>query len=187
VENRYLDIDEPISPSELERVHNLLAEVAEGRSLRALRETLAQGVEGERGRLDALPQRAYDLGNRALRRDPGVTGELVIEGQSRLMALPEYTDVDRLKALIRAFEDREQLVALLDKTIEAGTVSVYVGSERDELGSAQLSLVVAPYRENGEAVGTVGVLGPTRMDYGRMMPLVDATAAAISDAIKKSR
>ena len=81
----------------------------------------------------------------------------------------------------------ERLVKLLDKTIEAGAVSVYIGNETGELAEAGLSLVVAPYHDDHEAVGTVGVLGPTRMDYGRLMPLVGATADAISDALKKSR
>ena len=187
VENRYLDVEEPVSQGELERVHNLLGELCEGRSLQALRELLAQGLEDERCRLDALQRRAFQLGQQALRGEPSAAAELVIEGQARLMELPEYADVERLRALARALDAREQLLQLLDKTLQAGAVSVYLGSETGELGGAQLSLVVAPYRVDDHAVGTVGVLGPTRMDYARMMPLVGATAAAISDAMKKSR
>jgi heat-inducible transcriptional repressor len=187
VENRYLDVAEPVSESELEQVHNLLGELCGGRSLQALRELLAQGLDDERGRVDALERRAFELGHKALRREPSAAADLVIEGQARLMDLPEYADAERLRALVRALEAREQLLTLLDKTLQAGAVSVYIGSETPELGGAQLSLVVAPYGADDHAVGTVGVLGPTRMDYARMMPLVGATAAAISDAIKKSR
>jgi len=187
VENRYLDVEEPLTEGDLDRVHNLLGELCTGRSLDALRELLAQELDAERGRLDALQRRAFQLGHQALRNEPRAAAELVIEGQARLMELPEYADVERLRALGRALEARVQLLELLDKTIQAGVVSVYIGSETGELGGAQLSLVVAPYGIDDQAVGTVGVLGPTRMDYARMMPLVGATAAAISDAIKKSR
>jgi heat-inducible transcriptional repressor len=187
VENRYLDVDEPVGESELEQVHNLLGELCQGRTLPAVREMLAQGLEDERQQLDALQRRAFALGHQALRGQPRATAELVIEGQSRLMELPEYSDVERLRALGRALEAREQLLELLDKTLEAGAVSVYIGSETGELGGAQLSLVVAPYGADEQPEGTVGVIGPTRMDYARMLPLVGATAAAISDAIKKSR
>jgi heat-inducible transcriptional repressor len=83
-------------------------------------------------------------------------------------------------------EDREEVVSLLDRTINAGAVTVFVGKETGELGSGHLSLVVAPYSENGQVAGAVGVLGPTRMDYAKVMPLVDATAEAMSHAARKA-
>lgn len=187
VENRYVRIDQPIDERELERVHNLLAGVVEGRTLRALRELFAERLESDRVHVDAVRRRAFDLGGRAVRRRPHGPDEVLITGQSRLMDLPEYADVGRLRGLVRALEEREQLVDLLDMTIRAGTVSVYIGSETGEFGEAQLSLVLAPYGGEEQASGTVGVLGPTRMDYARMLPLVQATADAISHAMKKSR
>jgi heat-inducible transcriptional repressor len=185
VENRYVPIDQPISERELERVHNLLAGVVDGRSLQALRELFAQQAASERQQVDAVRRQAFDLGRKAMRRRSPSPADVVITGQSRLMELPEYTDVARLKGLVRALEEREHLVGLLDRTIDAGTVSVYLGSDTGELGEAQLSLVVAPFGGEEHAAGTVGVLGPTRMDYARMMPLVQATADAITDAMKK--
>ena len=82
-----------------------------------------------------------------------------------------------------ALEEREELVELLDKTIGAGSVTVYVGSETGDLGGGELSLVVAAYTDHGRPAGTIGVIGPTRMDYAKVMPLVDATATAMSDAL----
>jgi heat-inducible transcriptional repressor len=116
-------------------------------------------------------------------------GEVVIEGQNRLIDLPEYTDVDRLKKVMKALEEREELVDLLDRTLEAGggVVAVIVGSEAGGLGGGQLSLIAAPYTDNGRMAGTVGVIGPTRMDYAKVMPLVDATAAALSEARTKGK
>ena len=99
------------------------------------------------------------------------------------MDLPEYADVDRLRKLMRALEEREELVAILDKTLSAGSVTVLVGHEAGPLGEGALSLIVAPYSEGGRAAGTVGVIGPTRMDYAKVMPLVDAAATAMSEAL----
>ena len=170
------------------RVHNLLADVIEGRTLGEVRDLFARRLADEKVALDALRRRAFELGSRAIedvsRR--GHADHLFIEGHARLIDLPEYADADRLRKLVRALEEREELVGLLDKTLAAGAVTVFVGSEAGELGGGDLSIVVAPYTDKGRVAGTVGVLGPTRMDYAKMMPLVDAAAAAMSEALGKT-
>jgi heat-inducible transcriptional repressor len=188
VENRFIDVDECVSEKDLTRVHDLLADVVEGRTLASLRELLSRRADDERVRVDELKRRAFELGSRAVQ-DVASRSELVIEGGQRLVEMPEYGDVERLRQLLRALEDRNNLLALLDKTMEAGATKVFIGNESGEnceLGAANLSLVCAPYgTERGQ--GTVGVLGPTRMDYAKMVPLVDAAAAAMTAAIKKSK
>ncbi len=187
VENRFVALDAPLGSSDLERVHNLLADVVEGRSLGDLRDLFVRRLADERLAVDTLRRRAFELAQRATA-EVDRPAEVVIEGQARLLDLPEYgTDVGRLRRLVRALEEREELVGLLDRTLSAGAVTVFVGSESGELGGAQLSLVVARYGQRGRASGTVGVLGPTRMDYAKVMPLVDATAAAMSQAIERGK
>jgi heat-inducible transcriptional repressor len=184
VENRFVAIDGTISDAELTRVHNLLTDVIEGRTLGEVRDLFARRLADERIALDALRRRAFELGSRAIpsaaARDP-----LVIEGQARLIDLPEYTDATRLKKLMLALSEREELVSLLDRTLAAGAVTVFVGSETGDLGGGELSLVVAPYADHGRVAGTVGVIGPTRMDYAKVMPLVDATANAMTEALSR--
>lgn len=181
VENRYVTVEPRLGDQDLERVHNLLEELVKGSTLETLRHSLAQRLADDRGKLDALQRKALELGRRALGAEAGAEpAQLVIEGQARLMDLPEYAEPERLRALVRALEDRETLLALLDKTLEARAVSVYLGSET---GEPQLSLVVAPYGSAEQPYGTVGVLGPARMDYARVVPLVGATAAAMSEAL----
>jgi heat-inducible transcriptional repressor len=182
VENRFLGFEGVIPETELTRIHNLLADVIEGRTLGEVRELFARRLADDRASIDALKRKAFALAHQAV---DGVASksEILIEGQLRLIDLPEYGDVEKLRNLVVTLEEREDLVSLLDKTLESGAVTVYVGSEAGELGAGQLSLVVAPFSDNGQQAGAVGVLGPTRMDYARMMPLVDATAAAIADAI----
>jgi heat-inducible transcriptional repressor len=182
VENRFVAVEEPISEGDLQRIHNLLADVIEGRSLGEVRDLFARRLADERTALDQLRKRAFELASKATI-DLGRPAEVLIEGQARLIDLPEYADVGRLKSLVRTLEEREALLALLDKTLAAGVVTVLLSSEANELGAGELSLVVAPYTEHGRAAGTVGVIGPPRMDYAKVMPLVDATAAALSEAL----
>lgn len=189
VENRFVPAPEIPEP-ELVRIHNLLDDVIEGRSLSEVRELFARRLEGERSALDALRRRAFELGKSATDAQPVGGGtarkaEVLIEGQSRLLSLPEYaSDVARMRKLVASLEEREDLLELLDRTISAGAVTVFVGSEAG-VGDGGLSLVVAPYTEGGKGAGTVGILGPTRMDYAKAVALVDATAHALGEALAK--
>ena len=188
VENRFIPVEGELSDSELTRIHELLGDVVDGRTLGSLRELLSRREKDERVQVDELRRRAFDLGRRAVEQ-LGPRTELIIAGGQRLVDLPEYADVDRLRLLIRALEDRTQLIVLLDRTMSAGATLIHIGNEDGdtaELGAANLSLVSAPYGADG-SFGTVGVLGPTRMDYARVVPLVDAAAAAMTAAIKKTQ
>ena len=184
VENRFIDVEGLISEGELTRIHNLLSDVIEGRTLGEVRDLFARRLADERVAIDALRRRAFELGSKAMT-DMVRRGEVVIEGQNRLMDLPEYADVDRLKRLMKTLAEREEIVDLLERTLAAGTgaVTVFVGGE----AGGQLSVVAAQYTDNGRTAGTVGVIGPTRMDYAKVMPLVDATAAAMSEARTRSK
>ncbi|NUP12591.1 MAG: heat-inducible transcription repressor HrcA [Polyangiaceae bacterium] len=187
VENRFVSIEGAVSESELTRIHNLLSDVIEGRTLGEIRELFARRLADDRIAYDALKRKAFDLAHRAL---AGVSerSEVRIEGQRKLLDMPEYGDVERLKKLVVALEEREEIIGLLDRTLAAGAVTVFVGRETGgELGDGQLSLVVAPYAENGQFAGALGVLGPTRMDYAKVMSLVDAAAAAVTDAVSGTR
>ena len=185
VENRYIQIEAEPSDHDLERIHNLLIDVVEGRSLGDLRDLFVRRLENERSEVDDFKRKAFEYGRDALS-GASRPGDVVIAGSTRLLERPEYDDADKLKRLLMALEERENLVDLLDKTIEAGSVTVYIGSEVADVEGAELSLIVAPYGDSERGTGTVGVLGPTRMDYARIVPLVDATAAAMTAALKKA-
>lgn len=184
VENRY--VDSGVTGEDLNRIQNLLADVVEGRTLGDVRALLASRLDDDRVEIDKLRRDAFELARRAVSVVGRTADDLVITGSSRLIDLPEYADVERLKRLMLALDDREHLIELLDRTIDAGAVTVYVGQEGGELGDAQLSLVVAPFGDSAEG-GGVGVLGPTRMDYARMLPLVEAAAAAMTAALKRGK
>jgi heat-inducible transcriptional repressor len=134
---------------------------------------------------NALRRHAFDLGRRAV--EGAAKSELVIEGQSRLLDRPELNDIDRLKELMIALDDGETLLELLDKTVTAERASVLVGHEVGTLGNGALSVVSAPYLDHGRVAGAVGVLGVVRMDYSKIVPVVAATAHAMTAAMDRAR
>jgi heat-inducible transcriptional repressor len=185
VENRFIRIERPIGEPELLRIHNLLAEVVDGRSLGEVRDLFARQLADDRTQFDSLRHRAFELGTKAIGEEQD-HGGVVIEGQARLVQHPEFSDVDRMRQLVTVLGEREIILALLDRTIQANEVQVYVGSETGDLAGGALSVVAAPYIDQGRVAGTIGVLGPTRMDYPKVVPLVEATADAMSAALERA-
>ncbi len=177
VQNRFLR--SAIVEPELARIHNLLDDVIEGRSLAELRDLFARRLASERMQHDDLRRHAFELGEAALQ-GVGTGSDVVIEGQSRLYEKPEFAGGEAMKSLAALFEDRDSLVLLLDATLDAKGATVVVGREAGSLGGGQVAIVGAAYMERGQPAGTVGVIGPTRMDYPKVVPLVTATANAMS-------
>jgi heat-inducible transcriptional repressor len=168
---------------ELQRNHNLLDDVVEGRTLGDLRELFHRRLQSERVQHDDVRRRAFLLGGAAV--DEVFAGEkdLVIEGQDKLLEKPEFQGSEDVRRLVTALDDREKLVGLLDLVMQGrGTHGhVAVGEEIGDLGGGQLAIVGAAYTTHGQAAGAVGVIGPTRMDYPHVLPLVAATANAMSE------
>lgn len=186
VENRFVAIDGPIEESELERLHNLLEEVVPGSTLAGVREHFAELIAAQEGDLTQLRSLGHALFAAASRGAP--PADVVIEGQSRLLDRPEFGSVEAIRQLLRAFEDRERLVGLLDLAIRADNVQVFLGEDTERMAGCNVSLVAAGYRdEEGGPGGAVGIIGPQRMDYTLMVPLVGATAGAMSAALAKKR
>lgn len=174
VQNRFLrsGITEP----ELGRIHNLLDDVIDGRTLRDLRELFGRRLTNERVQQDDLRRRAFELGGAAVQ-GIGNESDVVIEGQARLF--PEFSG-EALKSVAALLEDRDSLIGLLDATLDAKGTSVVVGSEAGQLGGGQLAIVGAAYGDRAHPSGAIGVIGPTRMDYPKVVPLVTATAHAMT-------
>jgi heat-inducible transcriptional repressor len=185
VENRFITIESPLGESELERLHNLLEETASDRTLTALREHFAETVAERLDELAELRQLGLRLVNAAIDKADRAM-DIVIEGQGRLLERSDFANAEHLKELMRTLEDRERLVMLLDRALTSAHVQVFLGDETSQAVGYPVSVVAAPYQEQGRPGGTVGVLGPTRMDYPGVVPLVGATANAISAALARS-
>jgi heat-inducible transcriptional repressor len=181
VENRFVVPDQEPTERELERVHNLLSEVVAGRTLQSVREHFADSASEHRDELAELHRVGEHLINATLGA-ASPRAEMIIEGQMRLIQHPEFADPERLRELVRALEEREHLVGLLDHVIDARRVQVVLGGEMRGMGYP-VSLIAAPYEQDGRPSGAVGVIGPTAMDYPTVIPMVRATAEAMSAAL----
>jgi heat-inducible transcriptional repressor len=184
VQNRFLRAN--VTDAEIERIHNLLDDVVEGRTLGDVRELLARRLQSERVRHDELRKRAFELGGAAVHGAALGESDLVIEGQDRLFDQPEFGDAAHARQVVGALDAREKLVSLLDLAMQAKGGTVVVGEEVGGLGGGQIAIVGAPYSAGGNASGTIGVIGPTRMDYPHVVPLVTATANAMSEFMERA-
>lgn len=186
VENRFIQIEHPLDPGQLERVHNLLDEVTSGRTLSEVRRYLEQLRAREQAELGGLAELGDFLLGSAMEH-VAAQREVIVEGRSTLLA--HGSDPERAKNLLLALEDRKQLVDLLDRTLSSTRVQVFLGQDAGavESGDSPLTLVAAPYGPGGgEAIGAVGTVGPTRMDYPGLVPLVETMAQALSRSLRQS-
>jgi heat-inducible transcriptional repressor len=180
VRNRVLNLQRPLSPSELEQAANYLNSLVTDLTLA---EALAK-VRSEQLRdlaeLGALKAHALSLGAQVVQ----VEGAQVrIEGQASLLddkAIAQ--DLVKIRALVHALEGKDQLLQVLDRTLVAEELQIFIGAESG-IVEPDLAIVAAPYRLKGEVVGALGVIGPTRMDYSRIAPLVELTARTIGLAL----
>lgn len=186
VENRFISLESPIAESDLTRLHNALEEGLGGRSLVEVRDHFARALSDSRDELASLRQLGLSLVNSAIE-GVGRAVDIVIEGQARLLERPGFANTEELRGMMRALEDRERLVMLLDRALSSARVQVFLGEETSQAVGIPMSLVAAPIVEDGRPGGAVGVIGPTRMDYASVVPLVGATADAVSAALSRGR
>ena len=184
VQNRFLP--GRATEADLQRIHNVMDDVTEGRTLGELRDLFARRLASERVQNDDLRRQAFQLGEAAVSDASYRAASLGIEGQAKLLEQPEFADAAGVKQVVTALDERQRLVELLDLTMAAKGTTVVVGSEAGELGGGQLSIVGATYTDHGRTAGTVGGIGPTRMDYPKVVPLVTATAHAMSAFIDRA-
>ena len=182
IQNRILKVAGAVDATELERIHNLLGPLAVDRTLDEAREALASAMAHERGDYDLMSRRARQMLDAAAA-SQGRDGDVIIEGQVALFDRPEFVDAEKIRGFVRAFEEKEKLLDLLDHAIAAGGVQVLLGSEANIVEVPDVGLISANYRANGIRAGSLGIIGPTRMDYAKLMPLVSFAAQVTTDLL----
>jgi heat-inducible transcriptional repressor len=182
VQNRILSMNRDYSESELRRAANYLNDNFTGRDLRDIRGLVLEDLRTTRETMNQLMIDAVTIAQRAL--DLGAEGaELVLSGETRLMEFAELSDVEKLRQLFEAFGQQREILQLLDRSIAADGVHIYIGEESGYRILDECSIVAAPYRVNDQIVGVLGVIGPTRMAYERVIPIVDITARLLGSAL----
>lgn len=184
VENKLIEVDEELGRDELVRISNYLTESFRGMTLRSIRERLLVHLHEQRGEVDRLLARAILLADRGL--ESSAPPELVVEGTAMMVAQRELSDVERVRRLLDAFAERQRLVALLSQCLEGNGVRVVIGEDSPITSDLGLSLVARPFGAEGPARGTLGILGPSRMPYERIIPLVDYLGESLSRALVES-
>ena len=183
VENRVLDTERDYSRAELERAANFLNQRFVGQELADVRRALVKELKQARERMDQAMADSIHVAEQALARDDGQS-DYVVAGQTNLMGLQDFGDLEQLKALFEAFSEKRELLRLFDNTLVSDGVRIFIGDESGYRVLDGCSVVTAPYSLEGEVIGSLGVIGPTRMDYRRIIPIVQSTAAALGSALK---
>jgi heat-inducible transcriptional repressor len=187
IQNKLVTTEVPLSNQELERIHEYLNGFITGLTLSEARARISAQVEEERLAQQNAPQDNRFLA-KALALASAVvpaqgTATLLVDGQSNLLSATE--DVDRAKRVLRTLEERDLIVRLLDRTVAAPGICVFIGAEANLPDLTDISVVTATYGSEGRPLGTIGVIGPSRMNYSKMIPLVDFTAEVITEALPK--
>jgi heat-inducible transcriptional repressor len=180
VQNRVIFTAHDYTQGELVEATNYLNTHYAGLSIEAVRERLKSEIDALRGEIATLMQAAVQAGSDAL----ADTEQVVISGERNLLAVQDFGhDMGSLRKLFDLFEQKTQLMRLLDVSSRAEGVRIYIGGESRVVPFEELSVVSAPYEVDGQIVGTLGVIGPTRMAYERMIQIVDITARLVGNAL----
>jgi heat-inducible transcriptional repressor len=179
VENRLINLPEGLPASALEAAANYINARLGGLTLAAASERLRQEVSADRAALDAMTESAVTTGLAAWSSDGAARPVLIVRGQANLVE--SSVDLDRVRMLLGDLEDKEELVRLLELARGAEATKIFIGAESQLFSLSGSSLIAAPYRgPGGRVVGVVGVIGPTRLNYARVIPMVDYTARTLS-------
>ena len=185
VQNRVIFTDVDYAPDQLVEAANVLNAHYAGLAMEQVRERLKTEVERLRGEVAALMQAAVSVGSEALSQ---AQDEVVISGERNLLSVSDFAgDMHNLRRAFDLFEQKTQLLRLLDVSSQAEGVRIFIGGESQVVPFEDLSVVSAPYEVDGQVVGTLGVIGPTRMPYDRMIEIVDITSKLVTNALSHRR
>lgn len=184
VQNRVIHLDREFSDNDLVQAANYINREFGGSALIEIRQSILESMQADKDRMDHLMQSAIDLASAAFSEPDEDGQELVVRGESRLLDFS--ADTDTVKQLFDAVSRKGQVLHLLDRCLETNGVQLFIGDESGYQPLGEMSLVTSPYQLNGEVAGVLGVIGPTRMDYKDVIPIVDITARLLSAAMRNS-
>ncbi len=182
VQNRLIEVSEDLTYAELEKISNYCTAAFLGLSIDDAMKKVERELEAEYAQYDRLLGKAMLYSKKVLENVP--RSELVLDGELHLLGMPEFADADKLSLVVEAFEEKKQILDILSRCKGAQGVSIFIGMDSADEGLSAMSLVGAPYMKHGDVVGVLGVIGPLRMDYSSVVPIVDFTAKVLSDVLE---
>lgn len=177
VQNKLIDLDEGIGQQDLNRFSAYLDEELTGRTLEEVRRRLIDQLQEEKLVFTRLMEETYRASQEVRERE---SEKVYIGGASQMLESPEFANVDRMKVLLKAFEDKYKMLKLLDRSVAAKGIKVFIGSENPYFEMQGCSMVIGSYQAGSNVVGTLGVIGPTRMQYKQVIHVVDYTSRLLS-------
>lgn len=185
VHHTLLDLEEDIVQDELDKYGRYVNELLQDVPLGELKARILEEMRKEKVLFDQLYSRALEIAQRAFQTRMQ-DNEIFIEGQTNLLNNPEFADVERLRRIFDAFEDKSRIIRLLDMTLQMSAgVRIILGSESELRELEEISLISSPYRHGDAMTGALGVIGPLRMDYSRIIPVVEFTASLLSQLLEE--
>jgi heat-inducible transcriptional repressor len=188
VQNRVVQLDRPIPAEELRRAANVLNEQFRGQTLEQVRQSIIDQLSQMRDLMNQGMGDAISVAQQLFPdQPPRADMELVIAGETKLMGFAELSSVEKLRRLFDAFNEKRDILQLLDLSLKGHGVQIFIGQESGYQILDDCSVVTAPYSTDSGAVGVIGVIGPTRMAYERVIPVVDLTAKLLGAALNSRR
>lgn len=181
IHNKLITLDEELSQDVFHQISNYLNQEFSGQPLHTIRQQVLEHMAEDKVRYDRLLQQAMQVGEKTFDETTGRNSDIYVGGTTNMMDQPEFlANVDRMKALFAAFEEKSRLISILDKCLDEAGVNVILGSETPFQNLQECSFVTHTYHYGEQTVGLLGVVGPKRMAYPRVMAIVDYTANLIS-------
>jgi len=184
VHNMLMEVDESIKENDLVRVSNYLNEKFMNKTLLQIQKQLVDEMEDKKNKVNELTEKVIKVSEN-LFKNSDFGSEIILHGTSNIIGQPEFKDVEKLKDFLNAFEEKHFAYQILEKCMNENGVKIFIGSDFGEEKINELGLVAKPYLRDDNIVGTLGVIGPKRMKYPEVIPIVDFTAEIITNILKK--
>ncbi len=184
VQNRVIETDRQYTAAELQQVSNYLSAEFGGQSVSEVRRGLLDAMQADQQHMNSLMTAAIRVANELFSESGDAGEDFVMAGETNLMTFAELSSVEKLKELFEAFGRKRDILHLLDRCLSADGVQIFIGEESGYRAFDGVSLVTSTYQSDDQVLGVLGVIGPTRMEYDRVIPIVDVTARLLGHALK---
>jgi len=186
VQNVLFEMDTVFVQDDLNRFSNFLNQMVDGLTLEGVKRKIFSQMKADKDAYDSVMSQVLRLSQKMLDQQVGDDSEIMIDGKLNILEHPEFADLDKMKQLFRAFEEKNIMVKLLDEAQKGEQLQVFIGVENQCEEMNVCSVVMADYGQEGRSMGKIGVIGPTRMEYSRIIPLVEYTAEVINQLMDNS-
>ncbi|TAJ94460.1 MAG: heat-inducible transcriptional repressor HrcA [Gammaproteobacteria bacterium] len=187
IQNRIIHTNRTYTAAELQQAANYLNAMYSGKDLQRVRQEILAELHKMREDVNSSMQFAIEMAQKAFAQDPQMPrGDYLLSGHTNLMNVAELSNLEKLKKLFDSFNQKRDILHLLEQAINAEGVQIFIGEESGYEVLGDCSVVTSPYEVDGQILGVLGVLGPTRMNYERVIPVVDITAKMLGMALNSS-